>query len=661
MANRFAIETIFTAKERMIKPIKKTRQELRNLARVGRRGFNQLNRSVDKFNAQLKTVALRGGVALGVLSAGMGDVIKTGAEFEKTLTSAGAKFGLNMKENADQMKLLEGAARDAGATTEFSASEAASGLNFMAMAGFTAEQAIASLPGVIDLATASEIGLAEATDIASDTLSAFGLTSADSAVQAANLARVNDVLAATTTSANTDMQTMFETIKKAGSQAFSSGASIETLAALTGELANNAVKGSEAGSALKNVFLRLSAPTKAASKLIKKYGGDVVDSNGDLKDVIGIMGSLEEGLEGLGSAEKAEILNTIFGSRAINAVNILLKKGSKGLGEYRKRLEDSTGASKEMANVMRDTVQGRIDTANSSFESLKLTLFGLKKVGVGGLLDSITVYIRKVDTWIGKNEELAATIIDDLVGSIVAAVKLIGGLIAIMITLKLTMITIGVVTKAVSAAMWLYNTAIAINTALQGKNVVVSKLSIGQLIAYKTALLGAKVIMWLWNTALIAAGGAMKLLSLAMMANPIGLIIGLIGLLIGAVALLVLNWESVSGFFVDLWAGIKESFTDGIKFITDLMDSITAPFSSLFAGVIKVKQAISSEGEAGDGSDPGGNPAKLVTQSEQISESFSERRDTLGVEINDNTGKAKITNEPTLGSTTVSLQSSGGA
>ena len=425
MANRFKIETLFGAKERMIKPIKKTRQQLRMLARDGRRAFKQLNKSADKFNKTLATGVKRGAVALGVLGAGMGNIISTGAEFEKTLVSAAAKFPGRIRKGSEAFSMLEKAARDAGATTEFAASEAAEGLNFLAMAGFNAEQAVAALPGVIDLATSSAIDLAEATDIASDTLSAFGLMSKDSAVLGTNLARVNDVLAATTTSANTDMVSMFETIKKGAAQAMASGASIETFAALTGVLANNAVKGSEAGSTLKNVFLRLSAPTGKAAKLIRKYAGDVKDSQGNLKDVIGIMGQLEKGLEGLGTAEKAEILNNIFGSRAITGVNILLKEGSKSLEDYRASLEGATGASKDMAEAMRDTLQGRIDTAKSSLESLKLTIFGLREGGINKFTEDLTGLIRKIDTWIFANKELAGVLIDDFIRSLVMTVKLL--------------------------------------------------------------------------------------------------------------------------------------------------------------------------------------------------------------------------------------------
>ncbi|KKL99369.1 hypothetical protein LCGC14_1815120 [marine sediment metagenome] len=180
------------------------------------KGMNQV---VGRLGVLTKRVAKVGIIAFGVA---LGLVTREFVNFDQAITSSSAKFGdLNLAtaKGQKQLKALGKIARDVGAATQFSATEAAQGLDYLAMAGFNVEQAIAGLPRVIDLATVGKIDLARATDISSDALGAFNMMVKDSSQLQTNMTRINDVMAKTITSSNTDLEQLFETIKK-GAPAF---------------------------------------------------------------------------------------------------------------------------------------------------------------------------------------------------------------------------------------------------------------------------------------------------------------------------------------------------------------------------------------------------------------------------------------------------------
>jgi len=295
--------------------VSQLRRNIRNTAGVIVRQFRRARQSVDAFGKKLRAVTL--GMALGLSTVGFAaaDVVKTGMEFQSTLVAASAKFPEGIKKGSDAFFKLEAAARKTGATTEFTAAQSAAGLDKLAMAGFNAEQAIVALPGVVDLATASQTDLATASDIATDTLGAFGLASKDATQLGKNLARVNDVMAKTTTTANTDMVMMFETIKQAGPVARAAGADIETFAALTGTMANAGIKASVAGTSLKNAFVNLSAPSKKAGTALDILKVKTKDSQGNMRDIIDVIEDIGKATAEMGTAERLQKLDAIFGKR----------------------------------------------------------------------------------------------------------------------------------------------------------------------------------------------------------------------------------------------------------------------------------------------------------------------------------------------------------
>ena len=453
MAGRFSVEAVFKAVDRVTAPVSRMQNRVGKFTRSMNRGLTRLNRNVDKFSSGMKRAGVVVAASMFIAGGALADVIKTGAEFEQTLVNAAAKFPGEIRKGTEAFKQLEDAARKTGVTTEFTASQSANALNFLAMAGFNAEQSVAALPGVVDLATAAQIDLATASDIATDTLGAFGLATKDAAKLGINLTRVNDVMARTTTSANTTMEDLFETIKKGGAVATGAGMSIEQFSAMAGIMANSGLKASEAGSVMKNMVLRLSAPTTGAAKVLKKLKVATQDTNGDLLNMTDILGNLNDSMKDLGTAERGAILDTIFGKRAIVGVQILMQEGTQAIKNYTKELEGATGASSTMASVMRDTLQGRLNSLNSAIEGVKISIFTLSNDALNNAVDKMTLWVRANEKVIASGiGEFLVKLINNF-ENIVDWLKKIGIALAVFITFTTVLKTLVLTMTAVNLVM----------------------------------------------------------------------------------------------------------------------------------------------------------------------------------------------------------------
>ena len=376
-----------------------------------------------KLSGAFKTTIAVAGIA--ALTLAMSQGVKTGLEFQQTIVNASAKFGPAVRPGTQAFKDLAKAAKGVGATTEFTASQAAEGLNFLALAGFSAKQSIAALPKVVDLATAAQVDLATASDIATDTLGAMGLATKDATQLGINLARVNDVLAKTSVTANTSMEQLFEAITEGGPVAISAGSNIEQFSALVGKLADAGIKGGRAGTTLKNVFVRLAAQTPQASRTIKKLGISTKDASGNLRDVTRILDDINKATSALGTAEKAEVLNAIFGKIPIAGVNILLAQGGEALRDYQKTLEGAAGSSKEMADIMRGTSLAAVKTLKSAMEGLGLVIFGQIEPSFTAVVKGLTAFIRGWAIFIEQHPAIISTLIT--IAKIAAPIALITG------------------------------------------------------------------------------------------------------------------------------------------------------------------------------------------------------------------------------------------
>ncbi len=409
---RFTVDAVFRGINKISKPARSMGRSISKFVRQSNKKIAKLGRNFKKLGATMGKSIKRGAIVAVVgLGIALASTAVKGVEFEQAMVSAAAKFPGLIRQGTKEFKALEDAAKKTGKQTEFTATQSAEALNFLAMAGFNAQQSIAALPGVVDLATSANIDLARATDIATDTLGAFGLATKDPIKLAENLARVNDVLAKTTTSANTNMEQLFESIAAGGADFKTAGQSIESFAALTGIMANAGKKGEAAGTVLRNVMVRLAKPTKEAARQLKNMGVRAVDQSGNFRDVVDILADLEKGLKGMGTAQKTAAISTIFGLRAQGGINILLKAGSKEIRKYRKGLIDAKGTNKSLAQAMRATLSGAINVAKSTLEGLQLTMFGFMKGPMAGIISGFTNITRAVDAFIIRNTALDGSFI----------------------------------------------------------------------------------------------------------------------------------------------------------------------------------------------------------------------------------------------------------
>ena len=395
--------------------------------------------------------ALAAGALLGVFGA----CVSVAAGFEDQM----AKVGAVSRASSEEMAALEKAARDLGATTQFTAVQVGQAEQYLAMAGFSAKENIAALPGVLNLAAATATDLGRAADISSDILSAFGM-------QAEEMTRVADTLALTCATANVNMELLGDTMKYVAPVARMAGLSLEETAAMAGLLGNVGIKGSQAGTTLKAMLNKMAAPTKEAQELFQKLGVTVKDSAGNLRSPVAVLGEMAEGLKTMGTAEQIAAMKMIVGEEAIAGFSELIKQeGIGAIAEYARQLEAGGGSAAEMAARMNDTLAGSLRGMGSAWESLQITIGKLFLPVVRAVVDALTGLLRLLDK--AAQSKVGAAVLK-------MAAALATGVVAV---------------TAFSAGLWAVSKAVPF----------VAK----TLLAIKTALLGLGWPVW----ALIAAVG----------------------------------------------------------------------------------------------------------------------------------------------------------
>ena len=258
---------------------------LSGLGSLAKRGFGAVINSV--------TTVGKGLVELGAKA------IEVGSGFEKSMAQVIATMGITkdtVQDGVNSYDLLKEAAAAAGESTTFSASEAADALNYLALAGYSAQQAADALPAVLDLAAAGGLDLAYASDLATDAMSALGIEATGE-----NLTRFGDEMAKTASKANTSVGQLGEAILTVGGTAKSLAGGTTELNAALGVLANRGIKGSEGGTALRNIILALSAPTDKAAKALAGLGVEAFDAEGNMRPLNDIFKDLDSALSGMKS------------------------------------------------------------------------------------------------------------------------------------------------------------------------------------------------------------------------------------------------------------------------------------------------------------------------------------------------------------------------
>lgn len=313
-----------------------------------------------------------------------GAALKVGMDFEAGMSKVQALSRASEQEIAS----LEKQAKDLGATTQFSASQAAEGMQFLAMAGFKTNDILNAMPGMLDLAAAGALDLGRAADISSNILSAFS-------IDAAKSGHVADVLAKAATNANTNVEQLGEGMKYLAPAANSLGWSLEDSTSAMMALGDAGIQGSLAGQAFASSLVRLANPTKRMGKILKETGMDFFDAAGNMKSMPEVVKELEIGLKGMSQEERAANLSLLFGMEAYKHWAVLLEKGSDGLGENVEMLEKADGAASEMAKTMTNNAKGSITEFKSALEGIGIELSQHMIPTVTNMVKKGTELVRK--------------------------------------------------------------------------------------------------------------------------------------------------------------------------------------------------------------------------------------------------------------------------
>lgn len=312
-----------------------------------------------------------GAAATAAFSVAMGAAVKVGMDFESGMSQVAATMGITTTEIASGSKEFEAlsqAAKNAGATTQFSATQASEALNYLALAGYDAEKSITALPTVLNLAAAGGIDLGYASDMVTDSMSALGL-------ETNQLEGFVDQLAKTSQKSNTNIAQLGEGILTVGGTAKDlAGGTVELNTAL-GILADNGVKGAEGGTALRNVILSLSAPTDKAAGTLKSLGLEVFDANGKLRPLNETFKDLDGKLSQMTDKEKTNVLNTLFNKVDLKSVNALLANSGERFDELSGYIRNSAGAAADMAETMNDNLKGKLTILGSALEGLGIEMY----------------------------------------------------------------------------------------------------------------------------------------------------------------------------------------------------------------------------------------------------------------------------------------------
>lgn len=356
---------------------------VRNAMKGVEGGVASLGKRMGDLALGMAPVALAAGVMLGAFGACVG----VAAGFEDQM----AKVGAVSRASSEEMAALEATARELGATTQFTAVQVGEAEQYLAMAGFSAKENIAALPGVLNLAAATATDLGRAADISSDILGAFGM-------KAEEMTRVADVLALTCATANTNMELLGDTMKYVAPVARRAGLSLEETAAMVGLLGNVGIKGSQAGTTLKAMLNKMAAPTKEVQELFQKLGVTVKDSAGNLRSPVKVLGEMAAGLKNMGTAEQIAAMKMIVGEEAIAGFSELIEKEGVGaIAEYAKQLEAGGGSAAEMVARMNDTLAGSLRSVGSAWESVQITIGKLFIPAVRKAVDGVTGFLRLLD------------------------------------------------------------------------------------------------------------------------------------------------------------------------------------------------------------------------------------------------------------------------
>ena len=466
--------------------------------------------------------------------AGLGTAaVKTTADFDTSMSQVQATMGITKDamselngESVNTVEALRDLAKQMGSETAFSASECADAMNYLALAGYDTQEIYDTLPTVLNLAAAGGIDLASASDMVTDAMSALGMETREADTMV-------DQMSKTASTTNTSVAQLGEAILTIGATAKTVKGGTAELNTALGILANNGIKGAEGGTHLRNVILALQSPTDKAAACMESLGVEVYDSEGNMRSLNDILGDLNTSMDGMTSAEKQNIISSIFNKTDLAAVNSLLSNTGDSWDSLQQSITESGGAAQQMADTQLDNLSGQITILKSALEGLAISFGEILMPKIRAAAKKIQEFVDKLN---GMNDEQKETVL-----KIAAVVAAIGPM----------LILFGKVTSTVGTAM----------KGFSGLTKGIAKLGV------KIAGSSGSI------TGLGSALGAV--------AGPVLAVVAVIGTLAAAFATL---WKTNDEFrenIIGTWNQIKETISGFCQGIVDRLNSLGFEFESI--------------------------------------------------------------------------------
>ncbi|TYR12845.1 phage tail tape measure protein, partial [Enterococcus faecium] len=515
----------------------------------------------------------------------------TGAAMTKYITTpligvgvAAAKVGGDFEAQMSRVKAISGAtgdtfeqmkqqAIDLGAKTAFSAKESAAGMENLASAGFSAQEIMKAMPGLLDLAAVSGGDVALASENTATALRGFGL-------EASEAGHVADVFARAAADTNAEVGDMGEALKYVAPVANSMGISLEETAAAIGIMSDAGIKGSQAGTTLRGALSRLARPTKAMQDTMDNLGVSFYDADGKMKPLKTQVELLKKAFEGLTPEQQQNALVTLYGQESLSGMMALIDKGPDSLGKLTKSLKDSDGAADDMARTMQDNMNSSIEQMFGAFESAAIVIQKILAPSIKKVADAISGLVEKFVSAPESTQKLVVAI-----GAIVAA---IGPLIFMIGSVIIWINRVKVAFKALSESSKLFS----------GLSKAMGLLTNPVFLVIAAVALLVVGFIYLWNT------------SEDFRNFWIGLWEGVKSAVSSAVEWIQNAWKSTGEWFNNLWKSIKEGadnvwttiqeapgkaadwiknkWTETKEFFSSIWDGIKEAASSAWEGIVNI-------------------------------------------------------------------------
>lgn len=522
------------------------RELARQIERTNQQLAEQRRRmdEVRRLQQQSQNMSSMRGNAIGLAAGGAAATyagarfIQPGIDLEQNLSKVQAVTRLD--KNSPQYQALVAQAKELGASTSFTSADAAAGQTFLAMAGFTPESVKAAMPGMLDLALAGGMELDRTADIASNILSGMK-------IDPSKMSNLGDVLAGTFTRSNTNIEMLGETMKYAAPGAALLGVSLEQSAAMAGKLGDAGIQASMAGTAMRAIMSRMASGPKKTIEAFERLGIKTSDANGNLREMPDILKEIHDKTKNLGNAEQSELFKGIAGEEAGGALAVLVAEAGNGkLQTLITDLQNAQGEASALSKTMGDNTTGDFKAMTSAIDALRTSIFDANGGALREFIQTITVMTQRLTAFANANPQLMA-FLGQLFAILAIGAVIIGGLGAVMLTilgpmalLRASLITMGLPTTLTPLG----------------------------LLAKSFGMIG----------------GAVKALTLTLMANPI---------LALCLALAVLaftiyqNWDTLGPMFAALWERIKAIFNMGIQALKSFIMNFTPVglFIQAFAAV----------------------------------------------------------------------------